>query len=140
MKMPHLKELILPIVIFLAGCTTYSNVEKVKDLNGVDGKTLIVRCRNMEVYHLNHASVNEHSITGSGRKFDRDKNTWTHFTGSISLGEVSSAAVEKVDVELTIQCFFALAFHVCAVVVLYIFFGLSSEKPNVVNYIHRRIT
>lgn len=139
MKTPHLKEIILPIVIFLAGCTTYSNVESVKDLKGVYEEALIVRCRNMEVYHLDHASVNEQNITGSGRKYSKDKNRWTPFAGSISLGEVSSAAVEKVDVELTIQCFFAFAFHVCTVVVLYIFFGLSDQKPRIANYAQRRV-
>ncbi len=140
MKLLHLKEHIPLIVIFLVGCTTYLDVENVKDLRGVQGEPLIVRCRNMEVYHLNHASVNEQNITGSGRKYDKDKNTWTHFAGSITLEEVSSVAVEKVDVGLTIQCFFALAFHVCAVVVLYVFFGLSGQKPRFANYLHGRIT
>lgn len=140
MKPRQLKSSILMMAVFLAGCMTYSDVNNLKDLKGLQGKAMVVRCRNMDTYHLDHASVNEKSITGSGKKYDAEKNVWRDFSGSISLAEISNMAVEAVDFELTVKYFIALAIHAFAVVFLYVFFGISRPKIRFVSNFHRRIT
>ncbi|MBI4429750.1 MAG: hypothetical protein HY562_11605 [Ignavibacteriales bacterium] len=138
MKTENLKKEFLLVVLMFMGCTKYADLRNPEDLQTLEGKSIIVCCKDSQVYRLDRAMVGEHIVGGSGKKFDRQKNSWTDFSGTIARSEVSAIAVETVDVRMTAQWLATIGFHVFAIVALYVYFGRSGQKQNSITYYHGR--